>query len=54
VDHEKVTYIADPAAFMELPAHSAYFTEATKVIRDKAKRRSNNASEICRSVIFWS
>jgi hypothetical protein len=49
----KVTHIADPAALIETAAHSAYFTEVMKVIRDKAKRSSNSAREACRSGIFW-
>ena len=43
----------DPAVLIDTAAHAAYLTEAMKVMRDKAKRKSNSATEACRSCIFW-
>jgi hypothetical protein len=48
----KVTHRADRAAFIETAAHSAYFTEVMKAMRDKAKRADNKAKDTCPSSIF--
>lgn len=48
----KVTHRADRAAFIETAAHSAYFTEVMKAMRDKAKRRDNRAKDTWLSCIF--
>lgn len=48
----QLTYTADPAAFMEGAAHAAYFTDATKVMRERLKRRNKSAREAYRKSIF--
>jgi hypothetical protein len=48
----KVTYKADPAAFIEGAAHAAYFTEAMRVMRERLKRSNSSTTEACRRSIF--
>jgi hypothetical protein len=48
----QLTYTADPAAFMEGAAHTAYFTDTTKVMRERLKRSNKSAREAYRKSIF--
>ena len=45
----RVTYNADPAAWMESAAHAAYLTEATNVTRERPKRSNSSAMATLRS-----